>query len=170
MKTRRSSVAQYRRFATCLQLLALAVGLAGCGDNSPVVPPPAAHKHQHHPPHGGTPVVLGDEAFHLELVLDNQTGIMDAYVLDDEMEEFVRISAETFNVNAKLPGHQAVLQFKAVANRATGETVGDTSLFETQANWLKSTTNFDAVLPSLTVKGDTFTNISFNFPKGNDTD
>jgi len=144
--------------------------LAGCGQQTPTVPPPAAHKHEHHPPHGGTPVVLGNEEHHLEFVLDNQTGIMDAYVLDGEMENFVRIAAESFEVTAKLPDRQEVLTFKAVASNATGETVGDTSMFEARADWLKRTNSFDGVLKQLTVQGTSYTNVAFNFPEGNDTD
>lgn len=144
--------------------------LAGCGRQLPTTPPPAAHKHEHHPPHGGTPVVLGNEEYHLELLLDNQPGIMDAYVLDDEMENFVRIAADSFQVTAKLPDRQEVLTFKAVANRATGETVGATSMFAVQADWLKTNQTFDGTLSELTVKGNAYRNVSFNFPKGNDTD
>jgi len=136
----------------------------------PTTPPPAAHKHEHHPPHGGTPVVLGNEDYHLEFVLDNQNGLMDGYVLDDEMENYVRIAAESFEVTCKLPGRQEALAFKAVASNATGEKAGDTSMFEARADWLKTTNSFDATLKQLTVKGTTFTNVDFNFPKGNDTD
>ena len=39
-------------------------------------------KHEHHAPHGGTPVVLGDEAYHLELVRDPAKGKLQAFVLD----------------------------------------------------------------------------------------
>jgi hypothetical protein len=65
-------------------------------------------------------------------------------------------------------GKEETLTFQPVANNATGEKVGDTSLFEAQADWLKSATNFDAVLKEITVRTKTYTNISFNFPKGSD--
>jgi hypothetical protein len=52
----------------------------------------------------------------------------------------------------------------------TGETVENSSLFESQADWLKSTPQFDAELKTLTVRGTTFTDVRFNFPKGNDDD
>src|ERR1022692_4220466 len=51
------------------------------------------HKHEHHPPHGGTPVVLGDEAYHIELVLDASAGTLQAFVLDGELENFIRSAA-----------------------------------------------------------------------------
>jgi len=34
--------------------------------------------HEHHAPHGGTLVVFGDEAAHVELVLDPKTGALPA--------------------------------------------------------------------------------------------
>ncbi len=47
---------------------------------------------------------------------------------------------------------------------------GDTSLFEAQAGWLKSTKVFDAVLKTLNVRGTVFSGVKLNFPKGNDED
>jgi len=67
-------------------------------------------------------------------------------------------------------GAPQVLVLNAVANPATGETVGDSSLFETQADWLKTTRDFDATLKSIAIRGTTFTDVKFNFPKGNDKD
>jgi hypothetical protein len=55
-----------------------------------------------------------------------------------------------------------------VADAATGETVGDTSLFAAQADWLKTAKTFDAVLTKFDVRGSSFSEIAFNFPKGND--
>ena len=52
--------------------------------------------------------------------------------------------------------------------RVTREKVGNTSLFEAQADWLKNTPKFDAVLKEITVRTKTYTNIAFNFPKGSD--
>ncbi|HZQ48218.1 MAG TPA: hypothetical protein VFC07_14475 [Verrucomicrobiae bacterium] len=165
--------AKFMRPAPALFLLAslsAALLLTACGPQTPTAPPPAAHKHEHHPPHGGTPVVLGDEQYHVEFVLDKMTGIMNAYVLDGEMENFVRIAMESFDVTAQLPDGAKKLAFHAVASNATGETVGATSKFEAQADWLKTATNFDAVLKSLNVRGTVFENVAFNFPKGNDKD
>jgi hypothetical protein len=132
--------------------------------------PFAAAKHEHHPPHGGTPVVLGNEAYHLELVLDPVAGKLSAYVLDGEMENFVRVAAPSFEITATVAGAPHVLVFHAVADTATGETVGDTALFEASADWLKTTPAFDATLTSLAIRGTAFTAVPFNFPKGNDQD
>ena len=66
---------------------------AGCSKGPAPAAAGAPPHHHHHPPHGGTPVVLGNEDYHLELVLDGSTGRLQAYVLDGEMEDFVRSSA-----------------------------------------------------------------------------
>jgi hypothetical protein len=154
-----------------VMLLLISGFLIGCGDNPPANTASATpHKHEHIPPHGGTPVVLGDEEYHVEMVLDAPAGKLQAFVLDGEMENFIRIAPESFEVNAKPSGKEEILVFKAVANHATGEKVGDTSLFETQADWLKTETNFEAVLKEITVKSKTYQNVAFNFPKGNDKD
>jgi hypothetical protein len=130
--------------------------------------PEVVHKHEHKPPHGGAPVELGEEEYHVEFVLDAAAGKLQAFVLDGEMENFVRIAAPSLEVTAKIPGKEENVVLLPVANNATGEKVGDTSLFEAQADWLKTTPAFDAVLKEITVRTRTYTNVAFNFPKGSD--
>jgi hypothetical protein len=153
-------------------LLALFVGVwSGCDRKPQDAPGQAtARHHEHKPPHQGTPVVLGSEEYHVELVVDRPAGKIQAYILDGEMENFVRIQAESFEVRAALPDGPKTLALKAVPNNATGEKTGDTSMFETRADWLKTNATFDATLPELTVRGRAYRNVPFNFPKGNDTD
>lgn len=155
--------------------LLLAAAAGGCAKQDSPVPPdrdsaPAVAKHEHHPPHGGTPVVLGEEIYHLEFVLDAATGRLNAYVLDGEMENFIRVAAPSFEIVATVNGRPQPLTLAAVADAATGETVGDTSLFAASADWLKTTRTFDAVLTRLDIRGTTFAGVAFNFPKGNDRD
>ena len=124
-------------------------------------------RHEHRPPHGGTPIVLGNEAYHLELVLDSESGALQAFVLDGEMENFIRCDATTLEIDVT-PGDQPqTLMLAAVANPATGETVGDTALFEAHADWLKTVTTFDGLLKKITIRDTTFADVKFTFPKGN---
>jgi hypothetical protein len=149
-------------------LLSALIALATACDSRPdAAADGEGSRHHHEPPHGGTAVVLGDEEYHLEFVLDAATGRMQVYLLSAHMENFVRISAESFAVTARLGEREATLIFKAVANNATGETVGDTSLFEAQADWLSTNKSFDAVLKEITIKGKRYENVAFNFPNGN---
>lgn len=130
----------------------------------------AAHKHEHIPPHGGTPVVLGQEAYHLELVRDASAGKLTLYVMDGELENFVRIAAPSLEIVASVAGKSSPLVFRAIANPTTGEKMGDTAQFEATADWLKTTASFDATLTKIEVRGTTFSAVAFNFPKGNDKD
>ncbi|SDS32701.1 hypothetical protein [Opitutus sp. GAS368] len=156
---------------TAVLLLAATAFAAGCSKPAPVsaaaAKPP---KHEHKPPHGGTPVVLGDEVYHVELVLDAAAGRLQAFVFDGELENFIRSAVPTIQIDAVVNGQAKTVVLSAVANPATGETVGDTSLFEGQADWLKTTREFDATLKTITVRGTTFADVKFNFPKGNDKD
>ncbi len=147
----------------------LALGLAGCG---PRHRPSETNAGQHKdlPPHGGTAVTLGDDAFHVEFVRDADAGKLSAYVLDDEMEEFVRGGSPGFTVVAKVGGEERPLDFKPVADPATGETLTSTSLYEASAPWLKTTAAFDAVIRRLSVHDQVFADVSFNFPKGEGKD
>jgi hypothetical protein len=128
------------------------------------------HAHVHHPPHGGTPIVLGEEAYHIELVRDVAEGKLEAYVLDGEMEEFVRINQPAIECIVTAGSDRRTILFTAVTDHATGETVGDTSFFEAKGEWVKSTSEFDGVLKTIQVRGNTFADVSFNFPQGNDRD
>jgi hypothetical protein len=159
------------RFLLLSAAFASGLFLFGCGDPPSQAhshAPGQAHEHEHVAPHGGTAVVLGDEAFHVEFVHDPAEGLFDAFVLDGHMEEFVRLKMESFTVTAKVGEKTEELQFMAKANEGTGETVGDTSQFTASAEWLKTATNFDAVISSLTVGEGSFTNVNFNFPDGNE--
>lgn len=155
-----------------LRLFALAVALiitGGCGKRSTPPSSAAPAPHEHTPPHGGTAVVLGKEAFHLELVRDAATGTLQAYILDGEMENFVRIALPSLDVAATTPdGENRSLVLTAIANPATGETIGDSALFVAQAEWLKSIPTFDAVLKTISVRGTTFSDVKFSFPNGNE--
>ena len=153
------------RTLLALTLAVTVTALAGCGERKEQASAEAPHLHVDVPPHGGTPVALGDE-YQIEWVLDASVGKLQAYILDGEMENFVRIATPSFDVRAKLPDGQADLHFMAVANSATGEKVGSTSLFEAGADWLKTNKTFDAVLPEINVEGTVYTNVAFNFPKG----
>jgi hypothetical protein len=163
-----------RRRLVFAALLTSAFGLVavGCGKNPASITTAAAPaaRHEHKAPHGGTPVALGNEAYHLELVRDAATGTLQAYVLDGEMDNFIRCAATSFDIIATVNGAAQTLVFKPVANSVTGETVGDTAQFAAQADWLKATGNFDATLQSLAIRGTTFAGVKFNFPKGNDKD
>lgn len=119
--------------------------------------------HAHAAPHGGTLVEVGEHQFNLELVHDVAEGRLTAYVLDAHAEKFVRLPIQGFALVALVNGRRESLPMAAVGNPMTGETVGDTSEFSAQADWLKTRIACDAYIPALDIRGTTFTEIRFAF-------
>jgi hypothetical protein len=129
------------------------------------------HHHEHKPPHGGTLVVLGEEAAHLELVLDAATGKLTAYVLDGEAQQSLRVKQKEIEVRVSPDGKKddsVAVVLKGVANILTGETEGDTSQFEGQAAILKGAARFGGVVSAVTVRGAELKGVAFRFPEGNE--
>jgi hypothetical protein len=121
--------------------------------------------HVHTAQHGGTLVEVGQHAYNLELVRDAAAGKLTVYVLDGHAENFVRLSAPSIELTAISGGQRYPLSLKAVANAATGETVGNTSQFETQADWLKSAGEISGTIDTLEIKGTTFRAIGLYLKK-----
>lgn len=132
--------------------------------------------HEHHAPHEGALVVLGEEFAHVEFVLDPGAGSLTAYILDGEAENSIRIGQESIEVvikdtvpptdGAGVSGDALIL--KAVSDVLTGETAGDTSEFAARSERLKGVRKFTAVISVISVKGQTFKNIEFRYPEGNE--
>jgi len=146
-------------FAVLLSCLAVATGCrdARQGDS---------HDHSHGPPHGGTPVVVAEHKYHLELVRDATNGLMQAYVLDGDLHDFIRVPEASFTLVANMGGQTERLEFQRMTNATSPDPADPSFLFEARAEWVKNATNFDGVIPSITLKGQTFTNVTFPFPKG----
>jgi hypothetical protein len=64
------------------------------------------------------------------------------------------------------PGEFVDVTCAAHADKLSGETVGNTATFVGTADALKSMQSFDAVLQSLTVRGQTVQDFKFPFPAG----
>jgi hypothetical protein len=158
-----------KRLLLVFPLAALVALVAGCQDA-------ARHDHygdgsrghSHEPPHGGTPVVLGDDHFHLEFVRDPEAGKLTAFVLDGHLHNFIRINERYFEVDVSFNGQQETLTFRPAFEPGTGETVGDTSQFEAEADWLRTVDEFEAVIRQIDVRGNVYENIQFNFPEGHE--
>lgn len=123
-------------------------------------------KHRHVPPHGGAPVVLGEELYHLEFVLDETSALLHCYVLDGHMENFIRIQAARLVLEVE-PNKTVVLT--PVVRRATGESVGNASHFSARLNWDKERKHFAATLKEITIQGNRFENVAFRYPEGNES-
>jgi hypothetical protein len=86
-------------------------------------------------------------------------------VLDGHAENFIRITAPAIELVAIAGGEKRPLTLRAVANSATGETVGDTSQFEAQADWLKNTGDFPGEIPAVEIRGTRFQNVALYLKK-----
>lgn len=119
--------------------------------------------HAHVAPHGGTLVELGDHQFNVEFVFDAERQVLQAYFLDGHAEAFVRVGVPEFVVTANAAGKRQLLMFKPVANAVTGESAGNSSLFEAPAEWLAAAKAFDGTLQAVNVRSTVFTNVAFKF-------
>ena len=108
---------------------------------------------------------VGDHGFHLELVSDPIDGKMHAYVLDDHMEKYVKVPLTTFELIAKTGGEEQRLTFTSVTNPPSGSAT-NTSHFSASAASFANLTNFEGVIPKITLDGKTFENVTFSYPKG----
>ncbi len=147
--------------------------LAGCGvendrsaanHNNHAKSP--THKHQHVPPHGGAVVVLGEELYHLEFVLDETSAALHCYVLDGHMENFIRIQDPKLILDVE-PNKTVVLT--PVVSRVTGESVGNTSHFSARLDWARESKRFASTLQEITIQGNRFENVAFRYPEGNES-
>ena len=158
-----------------LIVLILALSQLGCGGEGGQVDEHShaegeTHHHEphyHEPPHGGAGVTLGNEDAHIEFLADAEEGTVTAWFFKPHMEQYLRMELESFEVLVKRSEGETKLVFEALANPGTGETVGNTSQFVANAEWLGKAETFDAVIPEITVLGKTYNNLEFNYPKGN---
>lgn len=170
----------------------------GCQDQAPPKADPVAkagsddgddHHHHHHShgekgPHGGALVAIGDDAAHLEVVLDAETGKVTVYVLDAAAKEAVAIQAEKLELaltiehdhdhadgDQKKPAGDELPESATLVMTAV-EPAGDgsASVYAGESEALKGADEFDAVLTTITVAGKDYKNVKFNYPDGNEHD
>ncbi|GMU57807.1 MAG: hypothetical protein AMXMBFR33_69530 [Candidatus Xenobia bacterium] len=140
-----------------MALLLLAIGCQA--------PAPDHHDHGHHEhkaPHGGTLIVLGEEAAHLELVL-SPSGGMTVYVLDAEAENSIRVAQSELRI--EVDGKPVLL--KAHPSELTGERVGDCSEFQGDSS-LRDNPPFQGTVFQIEVQGRSYEKITFKYPEGNE--
>jgi hypothetical protein len=115
----------------CLPLICLlSLSGPGCGSSAPpVIPGPdeaQAHAHDHSlsGPHGGHLLELGDEAYHIEWLHDDE-GLLTLYVLDGSMEQEVPIAASKITIQRTIGDDTKSCELVAV-----GAESGRTARFE----------------------------------------
>jgi hypothetical protein len=124
--------------------------------------PLLAEHHHHRAPHGGTLIELGEEAAHLELVIDRRSGGLAVYVLDGEAERAVKVAQPQLDVT--LEGAPARVVLRAAANVLTGETVGNSSQFAGRHGGVKVPGPLRGTIGPVTVRGVTYPALAFVVP------
>ncbi len=119
--------------------------------------------HAHEAKNGGMLVEVGTHQFNLELLSDPASGKLTVWILDAHAEDYVRIPAPALEVKATVGGEAKTVTLAAVANAASGETVGNTSQFEGSADWLKGSGGFSGVVGSVTLGGKNFGDVAFEY-------
>ena len=122
----------------------------------------SGHGHYHAAPHGGSLAMLGNHFAQLELVAGQNPGEWSIYVLDGGAERFVRI--ELSQIFVTMDGQDVV--FQAVANAATGESVGDTAQFSGSVESLGKDNQFPVIIKEIVVNRQPFLMIEFDYPEG----
>jgi len=135
---------------------------AGCGRHEHAGHGEPVGEHVHLAPHGGTLVEIGEHAYAIELLRDAATGRLTAWVLDGHAENFIRIAPTTLEVVAYSGGSRRTLTLRAVANTATGETVGSTSQFEGAADWVKHGGEIHGEIAAFEIQGHRFPGAAYH--------
>jgi hypothetical protein len=125
-----------------------------------------AYAHEHHDaPHKGLLIELGDEFGTVELLLDQASGHLSAYILDGEVEESVRLKQKYLDLTLKAGPKPLHLRLKAQANPLTGESLGDSSEFGVDSKWLKGREHFEGQIDLIHFHDRVFRNIAFKYPE-----
>jgi len=130
----------------------------GCGEkpqSETVAGAADEEQHEAHPahpsegPHNGGLVELGNEEYHIEIVHNEETGSVTAYVLDSMATKMVPITAAEITVNVSHDG--AAEQFLLAASPQEGDPEGKSSRFVSSGAELGEDLDKEDVKASLVV-------------------
>ena len=71
----------------------------------------------------------------------------------------------SFDVAMRELGGETIMLTGAEMQLGRGETIGDTSQFEAQADWLKNTSEFPGEVPAIDIRGTKFQNVALYLRK-----
>ena len=99
--------------------------------------------------------------FNLELLL-HPDGFLQIYVLDTHAENFVRIPAPSILINVLGENNSTTIECEPVEDQATGETIGNTSLF-TSTTRITELLPLNGVIHELQILEFTYPNVEISF-------
>ena len=119
--------------------------------------------HVHEPLLGGQLMALGEHGsgYNLELLIDEKNRFS-VYILDAHAENFVRIQQESLQVHLS-DENKTSLTLGAVADSATGETIGNTSHFQTTES-IDHLLPLEASIKLIEIGSKQYSAIEFFFP------
>ena len=119
--------------------------------------------HLHEPLLGGQLMAMGEHGsgYNLELLIDANNHFS-VYILDAHAENFVRIEQESLQVDLS-DGNTTSLILHAVADSATGETVGNTSHFKTKGT-VEKFLPLNGIIEMIEIGSKQYSAIEFFFP------
>ena len=119
------------------------------------------HGHVHQALRGGILLELGEHGsgHNLELLL-NESDELEIFILDAHAENYVRINQAS--IALKLGDGQVTLSLQAVSDPATGESVGDTSLFRSTQS-ITELLPFSGKINDLKIGNSTYQDVEFAF-------
>ena len=117
--------------------------------------------HVHQAMRGGILMELGPHGsgHNLEL-LENNRGEFEIFILDAHADNYVRIKQSTIELN--LADNNSTLTLNAVADPATGEKVGDSSLFRSSQS-VKNLLPMKAEIVDLKIGSSNYSNTPLSF-------
>ena len=117
---------------------------------------------------GGQLMALGEHGsgYNLELLID-ENNHFSVYILDAHAENFVRIEQESLQVDLS-DGNTTSLILHAVADSATGETVGNTSHFKTKGT-VEKFLPLNGIIEMIEIGSKQYPEIEFIFPNDPET-
>jgi hypothetical protein len=117
--------------------------------------------HIHQPLRGGVLMELGKHGsgYNLE-ILQNPEDQLEIFILDAHAENYVRIAQPSIELT--LRDSKQTISLGAVADPATGETVGDSALFRAESN-VSSKLPLRGTLHILKIGSKTYTDQPFEF-------
>ena len=120
--------------------------------------------HVHEPLLGGQLMALGEHGsgYNLELLID-ENDRFSVYILDAHAENFVRIEQESLQINLSDENTTSLI-LHAVADSATGETVGNTSHFKTKGT-VEKFLPLNGIIEIIEIGSKQYSEIEFAFPK-----
>ena len=120
--------------------------------------------HVHEPLLGGQLMALGEHGsgYNLELLID-ENNRFSVYILDAHAENFVRIEQESLQVDLSDENTTSII-LHAVADSATGETVGNTSHFKTKGT-VEKFLPINGIIQMIEIGSKQYSEIEFAFPK-----